>query len=623
MRLRLGTRGSALALAQSRMIATAIEHRARSLGTDLHIELVKITTQGDVDRSPLAKLGGTGVFVARLREALLTGECDIAVHSCKDLPSGEVPGLTLAALPAREDPRDVLCSRTGAHLADLDAGAKVGTGSPRRSAAIRALRPDLEVVDIRGNVPTRLSRLQSDLDAVVLAAAGLTRLGLKDAISEYFAPEAIIPAAAQGALAVETRSEDTALIDLVSGLDDMPTRLEVSAERSLMNALDAGCAAPLGVLGRVVGTDLHLEAGVWSPNGRRQLRLCAQDSTDSATQGARLLGERLAHMLLEAGASQIADLQATKAPTPHTHHHAPKNLPSTDSARASSDTSRTETPLAAHSLARRPRVLITRDSSPQTPDPFVHAIEALGIECVSASLTRTEVDAHERQAALDELAHLENAWVLFTSKRALDVLAGDTPDELVRLLGSARQRGVRFGAVGQASARHLSHFGVTAQLIGQGNGASLVHALDQLRREDTTARLGKTILLPRSASGDPTLATQLRASGWTLSEKKIYDTLALPHLPSDDVRESWSDPALLAAVITAPSSLRALINLCGPARPTTPLITLGASSSAHCAQLAPASPVLTASAPTPEAVTQVLSSLLDTGGQSELAEESS
>lgn len=326
MRLRLGTRGSALALAQSGMIARRVEEAGRACGLALEVELVKITTKGDIDRSPLVALGGTGVFVARLREALAKGECELAVHSCKDLPSGEVEGLTLAALPTREDPRDALCSRTGATLAQLPAGARVGTGSPRRSAAILAARPDLELVDIRGNVPTRLARLDEDLDAVVLAVAGLKRLGLADRISQVLDAREVVPAPAQGALAIETRSDaDPVLLEVLAALDDPATRLAVTAERALMNSLGAGCAAPVGALARMEGESLVLESSVRSADGRRGLRLsemirlAASEGLGGRVEAARGLGVRLARALIDAGAAGITDLHASKSPHPSPH----------------------------------------------------------------------------------------------------------------------------------------------------------------------------------------------------------------------------------------------------------------------------------------------------------------
>lgn len=452
--VRLGTRASALALAQSRMVARDLRAAAARTGAVLRIELVTVRTRGDVDPTALARLGGAGVFAAALRTALLNGECDLAVHSFKDLPTADAPGLVVAAVPAREDPRDALCLRppgragsggradrgpgagragadhsTGAadptgqaeapvpagltgldgsavptglggpaglvgltglggstDLTGLRPGARVGTGSPRRAAQLLSIRPDLEIVEIRGNVPTRLARVvgsvvspdgpmgavrEPDLDAVVLALAGLRRLGLEAYASRILAaapagparsarpgepadrpgcpgrtqcadhsarpgparsagadPEPVmVPAPAQGALAVETR-EDVAtrlpgLAAALTALDDPPTRAAVTAERSLMAHLGAGCAAPVGALARPddgggSGGDgggdgsaarLRLDALVASLDGAR--RLVVREA--GSAREAEALGARAARSLLEAGAAGIADLRAGRA----------------------------------------------------------------------------------------------------------------------------------------------------------------------------------------------------------------------------------------------------------------------------------------------------------------------
>ena len=458
--VRLGTRASALALAQSRMVARDLRAAAARAGAGLRVELVTVRTRGDVDPTALARLGGAGVFAAALRTALLDGECDLAVHSFKDLPTADAPGLIVAAVPAREDPRDALCLRppgragsggradrgpgagragadhsTGAadpagqaeapvpagltgldgpaetpeltgpggpaglvgltglggstDLTGLRPGARVGTGSPRRAAQLLSIRPDLEIVEIRGNVPTRLARVvgsvvspdgpmgavrEPDLDAVVLALAGLRRLGLEAYASRILAaapagparsarpgeptrpgepadrpdraqcadhsarpgparsagadPEPVmVPAPAQGALAVETR-EDVAtrlpgLAVALAALDDPPTRAAVTAERSLMAHLGAGCAAPVGALARPddgggSGGDgdgdgsaarLRLDALVASPDGAR--RLVVRET--GPAREAEALGARAARSRREAGAAGIADLRAGRA----------------------------------------------------------------------------------------------------------------------------------------------------------------------------------------------------------------------------------------------------------------------------------------------------------------------
>lgn len=252
--LRLGTRGSALATTQSGIVARRLEELL-----DRPVELVRIKTEGDVKTGSLASLGGTGVFVTALRDALAGARCDVAVHSLKDLPTTPAPGLTYVT-PEREDPRDALCARDGLTLDTLPRNGRVGTGSPRRAAQLQTARPDLEIVDIRGNVETRLARAlgpEADLDAVVLAFAGLTRLHRTEVVSEVLDPLVVAPAPGQGALAVEARSTDltdagttTALADAFAALDHRPTRLAVTAERAVLARLEAGCAAPIGAWAR-------------------------------------------------------------------------------------------------------------------------------------------------------------------------------------------------------------------------------------------------------------------------------------------------------------------------------------------------------------------------------------
>ncbi|MFP4150164.1 MAG: hydroxymethylbilane synthase, partial [Nitriliruptoraceae bacterium] len=228
-RLRIGTRGSQLATTQSGTVAAALEAHGCAA------ELVTVRTFGDEHRGSLAAMPQQGVFVSALREALLAGEVDVAVHSMKDLPSAPAEGIVLAAAPAREDPRDALVTADGRGLDALLAGARIGTGSPRRQARVRALRPDLEVVDLRGNVDSRLARVDGgDLDAVVLAVAGLTRLGRAERIAERLDPARMLPAPAQGALAVECRADDTATVALLAELDDPVTRLTILAERAVL-----------------------------------------------------------------------------------------------------------------------------------------------------------------------------------------------------------------------------------------------------------------------------------------------------------------------------------------------------------------------------------------------------
>ncbi|MCQ1985400.1 hydroxymethylbilane synthase [Arthrobacter sp. zg-Y844] len=311
----IGTRGSALAVTQTTTVAEALS----GLG-GFDVELVRVRTEGDINRAALSQIGGTGVFVAALRESLLRGDCDVAVHSLKDLPTTPADGLALGAIPERVDVRDVLCARDGLTLAQLPAGAKIGTGSPRRAAQLRAARPDIEIVDIRGNVDTRLGRVAGlvegapgDLDAVVLAAAGLARLGRLNMVTEFIDPAVMLPAPGQGALAVECRAADAVEGQLATALaayDHRESRLAVAAERAMLGRLEAGCTAPVGALASVAAEGITLEAVVCSDDGTRLMRRTgvAGQLTEDA---ARALGVQVAEELLAAGAAQLTDLPAS------------------------------------------------------------------------------------------------------------------------------------------------------------------------------------------------------------------------------------------------------------------------------------------------------------------------
>ena len=299
--IRLGTRASALATTQSGLVADLIrEHLGRE------VELVEVTTEGDRSAAPLATLGGTGVFVSALRDALLAGEVDVAVHSLKDLPTTPADGIALAAVPQREDPRDAVVARDGLTLGELPAGSRLGTGSPRRVAQLEALGLGLEIEGIRGNVDTRVRKVrEGSYDAVVLARAGLARLGRLDEVTEALDPLQMLPAPGQGALAVECRSGDTDLVAALSRLDDAPTRAAVTAERAVLNTLEAGCTAPLGALAEVVegedGEELWLRAVALSEDGGLSVRMSATGPVAEAEQ----LGRRLASDMLDDGAADL------------------------------------------------------------------------------------------------------------------------------------------------------------------------------------------------------------------------------------------------------------------------------------------------------------------------------
>ncbi|HET6876133.1 MAG TPA: hydroxymethylbilane synthase [Jatrophihabitans sp.] len=310
--LRIGTRASSLARTQTDAVAAAL---------GVPVEIVPIVTEGDRSRAALAQIGGTGVFVSALRRALVDEEIDLAVHSFKDLPTAAFAGVVVGAVPVREDPRDALVARDGLTLGELPPGSRIGTGSPRRAAQLRALGLGLEIVDLRGNVDTRLARVRghsdaADLDAVVLAYAGLRRLGRAEVVTEVLDPIQVLPAPAQGALAVECRAADAPVLDVLRTIDHPETRCAVAAERALLAALEAGCSAPVGALAVVAESDepagpadpaaegrleIFLRGSVTAVDGSAAVRLSATGPTTDADG----VGRRLAADLLAEGADTM------------------------------------------------------------------------------------------------------------------------------------------------------------------------------------------------------------------------------------------------------------------------------------------------------------------------------
>ncbi|HLI28703.1 MAG TPA: hydroxymethylbilane synthase [Chloroflexota bacterium] len=297
--LRLGTRGSQLALRQAELVRAALQAQYPALA----VELVPITTRGDqLAHLPLQAISGQGVFARALEDALLAGTIDCAVHSLKDLPGALRPGLVLAAFPPREDARDALVARTAAGFAALPPRARVATSSPRRAAQLLAARPDLEIVPIRGNVDTRLRKLEEQqLDATVLAVAGLRRLGLAARITEPLPLDLCLPAVGQGALAVQCRADDPATWALLAPLDDAPTRAAVEAERALLAALGGGCRLPIAGHATVEGAALRLAGLLATPDGRTLIR----DQVVGPASAAAQLGRALAERLLAAGGGAL------------------------------------------------------------------------------------------------------------------------------------------------------------------------------------------------------------------------------------------------------------------------------------------------------------------------------
>jgi hydroxymethylbilane synthase len=299
--LRIGTRASALALWQARHVESLI----RALPGAPPVELVPITTTGDVRTDvPLWTVRGRAFFTKEIDRALLEDRIDVAVHSLKDLPTAMEPGLALTAVLTREDARDALVSRTDAPLAQLPRNARLGTSSLRRRAFLTRARPDLTLLELRGNVPTRLERLErGDYDAIILAAAGLRRLGLEGRISQHLAPEEFPPAVSQGAIGVCTRADDRHARGWLQPLEDRATRLATTAERALLQRVEGGCQVPLGALATTDGSRIHLYAAVCALDGSRLLG--ASGDAEATEAGASALGSRLAMELIAQGAASL------------------------------------------------------------------------------------------------------------------------------------------------------------------------------------------------------------------------------------------------------------------------------------------------------------------------------
>ena len=515
MKLRLATRGSRLAWGQSSQVAD----RLRALGHE--VELFRVVTHGDVTTAPLASLGGSGVFVGAVRAAVLAGEADFAVHSFKDLPTAPAEGLTLAAVPEREDPADALCG--GLSLAGLPTGARVGTGSPRRAAQLLALRPDLEVVEIRGNVETRLARTDHDLDAVVLAAAGLNRLALSDRISERLDPETFVPAPAQGALALECRSDRPDVLDALAALDHPATRLAALAEREVLAGLAAGCAAPVAAHATVAAGRVHLVARVLAVDGTRSLELVVDDDA-SGEAAVRRAGAGVAEALLAEGAGTLADLGAGKPAL----------------------------------LAGR-RVLLPA----RAPSGLADLLRSGGAEVAEVAFTtQRPLPLDDLRSAIADGFH----WLVVSSATTVGMLAagGVTASELAS---------ARVAAVGPATAAALRDFGLEVDLVADpGGGAALVAAFPAGRG---------TVLLPGAAEPSAEPAAGLAAIGWTVRPLPVYATVPA-ELPQQVIAD-WRAGHFDAFVVTAGSVARAAVTACG--LPGPGVIAIGEPSAAASREL--------------------------------------
>jgi hydroxymethylbilane synthase len=542
--LRLGTRGSALAVAQSGLIADDL----RALGAT--VEMVVIRTTGD-DRAP-DTAWGEGAFVTALEAALLDGRIDLAVHSAKDVPTAEDPRLAIAAYPTREDPRDALvCHEPGQTLATLSAGAVIGTDSPRRAAFLRAHRPDLRTRPLHGNVDTRLRKLaDGEADAIVLAVAGLARLGLAGRITEVLPGEVALPAPGQGALAVQVRADDPVARTLAGRLDDPATRAAVEAERAFLRASGGGCRAPIGALATVDGVSITIRGAAAAegcvPAGD------APATNAAATPGTTFTGASEAGVLAPVvvrgerhgpvadrralAAALAVDLAAALAAA----------APVTGDARPGDDT-------APGTL----RALVTRE--PGGPGALAGALRARSVEAVV--VPTIELRPVMPGGPLDEAAvNLGRyRWVIVTSQNGVEALAAAAGR------ASATLAGARIAAVGAATADALAAHGARAGFVpGRAGGAALA--------DELPVAAGDRVLLARADAADDVLPAGLRARGAVVDEVVAYHTIEAPEASRIPLRAAVRG-GLEALIFTSGSAVRGLLDLLPPAERRMALAT--------------------------------------------------
>lgn len=475
-KLIIGTRGSALARWQAEFVMATLQKIAPELAIELHI----IKTAGDKDQvRPLAAFGGLGVFTKEIEHALLTGEIDLAVHSLKDLPTTESDELTIAAIPEREDARDVIVSRHGIGLKQLPHGARIGTSSARRTAQVRAFRPDAEIIPLRGNVDTRLGKAASEAyDAIVIAAAGLLRLGRAGEIAEYLAVDDFLPDPGQGALAVQIRADDRELAVLLTALDHAPTRAAVTAERAFLQALGGGCRTPIGAYAELDAGGLRVRGMVAALDGSRIIH---GEMRGDASE-AEALGAGLAQQLLNEGAAEILNVVPVNRALPLRHK----------------------------------RIVITR-AREQLPE-LADKIRAQGGEAIEFP-TIEFAPLKDFHALDDVLARLsEFDWVVFTSANGVRAVVGR-----MNALGlsPAWLAATRVAAIGPGTARALEAVGVRVAFIP-------TKFLGEQIAQELPIEAGARALLLRADIASDVLAQGLRARGVMVEDADAYRTVMPP-----------------------------------------------------------------------------------------------
>jgi hydroxymethylbilane synthase len=507
---RIGTRGSTLALAQTELIISAL--RARH--PEVFAERIVVRTDGDVDKtSPLTAIGGRGVFTSALQDALRRGTIDAAVHSAKDLPSEEPPGLALSAFLLRDDPRDVVVSRHARPLLDLPPNPTIGTSSRRRAIQVRALRPDARIVDLRGNVDTRLRKaFETELDGIVLAAAGVLRMGYADRIAEFLPVERFVPSPGQGALAVETHDSPTGIAALVSELDDPVVSVAIRTERAFLRGVGGGCTTPIGAYARNETGAILFRCMLASEDGERVAwaneRLDPADAERDAEELARQLLAEIGRAPLERG------IRASAA---------------------------VERPLAGLS------VLVTRPTDQAAK--AAEALRAAGAEPILAPMIRIEdpTEAGALDATLRRVAEGGFDWVVFTSGNAVEHVLSR-----LRTLGldSRVFSGVKVAAVGIATAAKLEDAGVPVAVVpSRFDAESVLAALTDRGVDD------QRILLPQGNLARDTLATGFAAAGAQVEVVQAYRTVAADRIDSE-LRTRLFAGGIDVLTFASPSSVR-------------------------------------------------------------------
>ncbi len=520
-KVRIGTRGSRLALTQARYVADAIQQARPNLQT----EIVIIQTTGDrILDSPLSRIGGKGVFTKEIEEALLDCRIDMAVHSLKDLPTTLPDGLMIGAVPPREDPADVLIASRELDWKELGAGAKIGTSSLRRSAQIRRLNREVEIAELRGNVPTRIQKVvEGRYDAIVLAAAGVNRLALEAPFRKSIAFDEMLPAPGQGAIALEVREDDASTRKLLLSIHDVPTAVCCRAERALLQGLGGGCQLPLGAHAEVQDGKLRLRGRILSLDGRRTL----EDEITGEPEEAEALGMQLADRLLSSGARELLEelgLSSTSG-----FEEAVRRAKALDTL-----------PLGGKT------VIVTRDED--TDGPLSLSLRSLGAHpvCMPLIQHRSPQDPEPFNKTIESIDKYE--WIIFTSYRAVHAVA----DALARKGRRLNELIGRIACVGKATAMAVEKAGGIVRLVPR--NAQVTKLLVSLLKEET--RPGTKMLYPRADLASPVFADELRKAGMVVDDPVAYRTER--QSTSGEAADTLADLKPQAILFCSPSAVEAL-----------------------------------------------------------------